>query len=107
MAGNLYIKWTSADTGARPIPGGSSWWLSPSIWINSSGNAQASSGKDNLIYVQPDRIVFETRGAVEGRVAPAPKGTDGFGYEMSEAVVVTDTGVERLTNLPQELTVWR
>jgi ectoine hydrolase len=33
--------------------------------------------------------------------------TDGFGYEMSEAVVVTDTGVERLTNLPQELTVWR
>ena len=33
--------------------------------------------------------------------------SDGFGYEMSEAVVVTDTGVERLTNLPQELTVWR
>ena len=33
--------------------------------------------------------------------------TDGFGYEMSEAVVVTDTGVERLTDLPQELTVWR
>jgi len=32
---------------------------------------------------------------------------DGFGYEMSEAVVVTNTGVERLTNLPQELTVWR
>jgi ectoine hydrolase len=31
---------------------------------------------------------------------------DGFGYEMSEAVVVTDTGVERLTHLPQELTVW-
>jgi len=33
--------------------------------------------------------------------------TDGFGYEMSEPVVVTDTGVERLTDLPQELTVWR
>jgi ectoine hydrolase len=32
---------------------------------------------------------------------------DGFGYEMSESVVVTDTGVERLTHLPQELTVWR
>ena len=32
---------------------------------------------------------------------------DGFGYEMSEPVVVTDTGVERLTDLPQELTVWR
>lgn len=56
MAGNLYIKWTSGDTGTRPIPGGSTWWLSPSIWINSPGNAQASSGKDNYIYVQPDRI---------------------------------------------------
>ncbi len=33
--------------------------------------------------------------------------TDGFGYEMSEPVVVTDTGVERLTDLPQELTIWR
>ena len=33
--------------------------------------------------------------------------TNGFGYEMSEPVVVTDTGVERLTDLPQELTVWR
>ena len=32
---------------------------------------------------------------------------DGFGYEMSEPVVVTATGVERLTDLPQELTVWR
>jgi len=32
---------------------------------------------------------------------------DGFGYEMSEPVVVTDTGVERLTDLPQELTVRR
>lgn len=33
--------------------------------------------------------------------------TDGFGYEMSEPVVVTETGVERLTDLPQELTIWR
>jgi ectoine hydrolase len=33
--------------------------------------------------------------------------TDGSGYEMSEPVVVTHTGVERLTDLPQELTVWR
>lgn len=33
--------------------------------------------------------------------------THGFGYEMSEPVVVTDTGVERLTDLPQELTVRR
>jgi ectoine hydrolase len=33
--------------------------------------------------------------------------TAGFGYEMSEPVVVTDTGVERLTDLPQELTIRR
>ena len=32
---------------------------------------------------------------------------DGFGYEMSEPVVVTDTGVERLSDLPQEVTVRR
>jgi ectoine hydrolase len=32
---------------------------------------------------------------------------DGFGYELSESVVVTATGVERLTDLPHELTVWR
>lgn len=32
---------------------------------------------------------------------------DGWGYELSEPVVVTDTGVERLTDLPHELTVWR
>lgn len=56
MADSLYIKWDSSDTGTRPIPGGSAFWLSPSIWINSPGNAQASSGKDNYVYVQPDRI---------------------------------------------------
>ena len=56
MAGNLYIKWNSGDTGGRPIPAGSTWWLSPSIWINSPGNAQASSGQPNLIYVQPDFV---------------------------------------------------
>ena len=32
---------------------------------------------------------------------------DGWGYEISEPVVVTDTGAERLTDLPQELTVRR
>ena len=32
---------------------------------------------------------------------------DGWGYELSEPVVVTDDGAERLTDLPQELTVWR
>jgi ectoine hydrolase len=32
---------------------------------------------------------------------------DDWGYELSEPVVVTDAGAERLTGLPQELTVWR
>ncbi len=30
---------------------------------------------------------------------------DGWGYELSEPVLVTDAGAERLTHLPQELTV--
>jgi ectoine hydrolase len=30
---------------------------------------------------------------------------DGWGYELSESVAVTATGVERLTDLPQELTI--
>lgn len=30
-----------------------------------------------------------------------------WGYELSEPVVVTGKGAERLTHLPQELTVWR
>jgi ectoine hydrolase len=33
--------------------------------------------------------------------------SDDWGYELSEPVVVTDGGAERLTDLPQELTVWR
>ncbi|CAM4156241.1 putative peptidase [Mycobacterium basiliense] len=32
---------------------------------------------------------------------------DDWGYELSEPVVVTDTGVERLTDLPHELTISR
>ena len=32
---------------------------------------------------------------------------DGWGYELSEPVVVTATGVERLTDLPHELTIRR
>jgi len=32
---------------------------------------------------------------------------DGWGYELSESVVVTPTGAERLTHLPQELTIRR
>ena len=34
-----------------------------------------------LVLASPDRILFETRGTVEGRIAPAPAGSGGFGYD--------------------------
>ena len=34
-----------------------------------------------LALVEDARVVFETQGAVEGRIASAPRGTAGFGYD--------------------------
>ena len=34
-----------------------------------------------LALVDGDRVLFETRGTVEGRISPEPKGTGGFGYD--------------------------
>jgi XTP/dITP diphosphohydrolase len=34
-----------------------------------------------LALVQGDRVLFEARGAVEGRISPEPKGHGGFGYD--------------------------
>jgi XTP/dITP diphosphohydrolase len=34
-----------------------------------------------LSVASPGRILFETRGTVEGRIAPVPAGTEGFGYD--------------------------
>ena len=34
-----------------------------------------------LALVRGDRVLFETRGTVEGRISPEPKGTGGFGYD--------------------------
>jgi XTP/dITP diphosphohydrolase len=34
-----------------------------------------------LALVRGDRVIFESRGVVEGRLAPQPKGDGGFGYD--------------------------
>jgi XTP/dITP diphosphohydrolase len=34
-----------------------------------------------LALASADRILFETRGTIEGRIAPEPAGADGFGYD--------------------------
>ena len=34
-----------------------------------------------LAIATPDRVLFEARGTVEGRIAPEPKGSSGFGYD--------------------------
>ena len=34
-----------------------------------------------LALVRGDRVLFETRGTVEGRIAPEPRGHGGFGYD--------------------------
>ena len=34
-----------------------------------------------LALARPGSIVFETRGAIEGRIAPTPAGDGGFGYD--------------------------
>ncbi len=34
-----------------------------------------------LVLAEGERILFETRGTVEGRIAPSPRGSGGFGYD--------------------------
>lgn len=34
-----------------------------------------------VALVDQDRVVFEATGTLEGRIAPSPRGTDGFGYD--------------------------
>jgi XTP/dITP diphosphohydrolase len=34
-----------------------------------------------VVLARGERVLFETRGTVEGRIAPAPKGDGGFGYD--------------------------
>ncbi len=35
----------------------------------------------SLALAEPGTLLFEARGVVEGRIAPAPKGAGGFGYD--------------------------
>ena len=35
----------------------------------------------DVALARPGRIVFETHGSIEGRIAESPKGTGGFGYD--------------------------
>jgi len=47
--------------------------------------ARASSSLARFVcavaVADPDRVIFETRGVVEGELAPEAKGTGGFGYD--------------------------
>ena len=52
------------------------------------GRLRASGTRDSaarfvcaLVLTTPERVLFEHRGTVEGRVAPEPKGEGGFGYD--------------------------
>jgi XTP/dITP diphosphohydrolase len=45
-----------------------------------SGNA-AARFVCAVALAQGDRVLFETRGTVEGRIAPDPRGDGGFGYD--------------------------
>jgi hypothetical protein len=57
MAGDLYIKYQTADTGARPIAPCTDFWNSPSVWLTDdkgAGIPEAKVGKVNVINVQVD-----------------------------------------------------
>jgi XTP/dITP diphosphohydrolase len=50
---------------------------------NGPGDAAGSPARFvcALALVQDGRILFESRGVVEGRIAPEPRGNGGFGYD--------------------------
>ena len=46
-----------------------------------TGNGHTARFVCAVALAQGARILFETRGTVEGRIAPEPKGSGGFGYD--------------------------
>jgi len=50
---------------------------------NGPGDAAGSPARSvcALALVRDGRILFESRGVVEGRIAPEPRGSGGFGYD--------------------------
>ena len=50
--------------------------------LRSKGSATSSARfVCAAVLVRDDRILFEARGTVEGRIAPRPTGDGGFGYD--------------------------
>jgi len=61
---DLYIKYDASDTGSRPIPPGTVFYLSPSVFItDQAGNSrlEARIGEPNLIHVQVDSLTEDPR----------------------------------------------
>jgi len=50
--------------------------------LRASGNRESAARfVCALALVRDGRVLFETRGTVEGRISPEPRGTGGFGYD--------------------------
>ena len=50
--------------------------------LRASGNRESAARfVCALALVRDGRVLFETRGIVEGRISPEPRGTGGFGYD--------------------------
>src|SRR4051794_9973649 len=61
---DLYIKYDASDTGSRPIPPATVFYLSPSVFItDQAGNSllEARIGEPNLIHVQVDSLTEDPR----------------------------------------------
>ncbi len=51
MSGNLFLQYDVADTGARPLPANSTFWLSPAVWLQTT-DGNYTVGQPATIEVQ-------------------------------------------------------